>query len=124
MLITPSQIRAARALLEWSGRDLAARLKMSPATISMIESGHNTGSVDTLTAIFEELTRAGVEFLPNDGVARKQANFIEYKGAEGLKSFMDDVYETARDIGGDICLHNAKPAHWDRWLGDEWLDTH
>lgn len=124
MLITPAQIRAARALLEWSGRDLAARLKVSPATISMIESGHNTGSVDTLTAMMAEFTRAGIEFLPNDGVARKQASVLEYKGAEGFRAFMDDVYETARDIGGDICLHNAQPTYWDKWLGKDWGKMH
>lgn len=124
MLITPSQIRAARALLEWSGRDLAARLKMSPATISMIESGHNAGSIDTITAIYTEFAKAGLEFLPNDGVARRQASFIEYKGAEGFRSFMDDVYETARDVGGDFCLHNAVPSYWDKWLGTEWIKMH
>lgn len=124
MLITPSQIRAARALLEWSGRDLAARLKVSPATVSMIESGHNTGSVETLSAMMEEFTRAGIEFLPNDGVARKHVHIVEYKGAEGFRDFLTDVYEIARDVGGDICLHNARPSYWYKWLSEEWYAMH
>ncbi len=93
MFITPAQIRMARALLNWSGRDFATRLKISPATLSMIESGQNVGSVATLTAIYTAFVAAGVEFLPDGAVRPTHGRVRIMEGHEGIKAFFDIVYE-------------------------------
>ena len=60
------QIRAARALVRWSARELAERAGVSLPTIQRIEAadGLPSTSVKTLDAIRRALEEAGVEFTP------------------------------------------------------------
>jgi len=68
--ITSAQIRAARALLNWSARELADRSGVSQSSIHRAEraearpSMHETG----LAALKATLERYGVEFLEASGV--------------------------------------------------------
>lgn len=122
--LTAAQCRAARALLGWSQPDLATRSGMHVQTICAFESESGTPTKRTLTRITETLEKGGVEFQPNDGVARKTSPLTIYNGSDGFKAFMDDVYETAKSVGGEICLLNAKPANWIKWLGQDWYENH
>jgi hypothetical protein len=45
-------------------------------------------------------------------------------GRDGFRVFMDDVYETAQAMGGEICLFNGVPAEIIKWLGDDWYALH
>ena len=65
----------------------------------------------------------GIEFTNHDGV-RRSAPIVTLEGTDGFRSFMDDVYETARDIGGDICLFYTQPELWIKYLGKEWYAMH
>jgi DNA-binding XRE family transcriptional regulator len=63
-IVTPAQIRAARALLYWSTADLAERSLVSRQTIAGIESGKRTSSYDrTLADIIRACDDAGVLFI-------------------------------------------------------------
>jgi transcriptional regulator with XRE-family HTH domain len=64
-MITGHQIRMARTALRLGVRDVAARARVSPATVSRIESG-SAANVTTLDAIRKVLQEAGVTFF-NDG---------------------------------------------------------
>jgi len=71
ILITGTQIRAARALLNWSAADTAARSGVARNTIQRLETfdgipPSRTQSLLELRKIFED---AGVEFIgdPTDG---------------------------------------------------------
>lgn len=123
-MITPGQIRAARGLLRWSQGELGERAGISVPAIANIELEKQQPTIATLDKIERALVSAGIEFLANGGVCPKEVDFTVYKGKTGFSQFMDDVYETAREVGGEICLHNAKPSHWDNWLGDEWFEMH
>jgi len=63
-MITSSQIRAARGLLDWSRKDLAARSGVSFASMMRLESfdGIPSSNVKTLDAIKKAFEDAGVEF--------------------------------------------------------------
>jgi predicted transcriptional regulator len=63
MLISPRQIRAARALLGWTRTELADRALLSITTISDIERGDVDPKATTLTRITTTLEKAGVEFI-------------------------------------------------------------
>jgi len=65
-MLTSDQIRAARALVRWSARELAERAGVSLPTIQRIEAadGLPSTSVKTLDAIRRALEEAGVEFTP------------------------------------------------------------
>ena len=72
-LLTPKistrQMKAARALLEWSQRELAAASGLSAPTIKRLESqtGELKGRGDTVGRIVAALESAGVEFIPENG---------------------------------------------------------
>ncbi len=63
-MLTPDQIRAARALLRWSARELAARSSVHLTTIQRMEGQHGVlrGRIVTLQKVQAALEAAGVEF--------------------------------------------------------------
>jgi hypothetical protein len=68
--ITPEQIRAARALLDWSPTNLATAVRLSRTTI---DSAERTGASDgALLLIRATLEEAGVEFLETPAVTLRK----------------------------------------------------
>jgi transcriptional regulator with XRE-family HTH domain len=66
-MIAASQIKAARALLGLSQRDLAALASVGLATVQRIELATDLrGAADTHWKIQTALEEAGVEFIPPD----------------------------------------------------------
>ncbi len=63
VVIEPSQIRAARALLGWKQTDLAKAAAISEMSIKNIERGATDPRASTLRAIQSALEVAGVIFL-------------------------------------------------------------
>lgn len=70
VMITPAQIRAARALLDWTRETLAQESGVGLRSLVRIEAGEVTPQARSLHSIQEALERAGVQFLPDDGVAK------------------------------------------------------
>jgi transcriptional regulator with XRE-family HTH domain len=68
--ITSAQIRAARALLNWSARELSQRSAVSQSSIHRAERAQNQPSMreHSLAAIKAALEQHGVEFLSDCGV--------------------------------------------------------
>jgi predicted transcriptional regulator len=65
-MITPRQIRAARALLDWSQQQLADKAIVSLNAVARLEKGMVDSRVSTVLAIQKALAKAGIEFLPAD----------------------------------------------------------
>ena len=67
--ITGAQIRAARALIRWSAKDLARAASVGAATVSRaeVEDGHPTITTANLRAMQVALEAAGVEFIHGSG---------------------------------------------------------
>lgn len=123
-MITANQLRAARALLDISQSEIAQAVGISANTISNIEKGTSRPAHDTLSRLQGFFEMQGVEFTESEGVKRSQEKVTAYEGTDGFRKFMDDVYEVASAQGGEICLMNAKPDNWIKWLGREWYDNH
>ncbi len=121
---TIDQIRAARALLNWSQGDLADRAGLSQTGVARIESGINMPNSSTLDKITSAFDDAGIEFITDRGVEKRRGDVKKYSGSEGFRLFMEDVYHVASTEGGEICLYNARPANWIKWLGVEWNEAH
>lgn len=117
-MISRFQITAARALLEWTQDSLANACGITKDMVSKIESGKSQGSLNSLQQIEEALTIAGIEFLDNDGVARKSGGVESYKGRAGFLNFIMDVYATMKS-GGDIYASNVNEDQFLKWEGDE-----
>jgi ribosome-binding protein aMBF1 (putative translation factor) len=70
-MISSSQIRAAKALLRWSGENLANKAGVSLSTIRRVEASEgvpDTQNMKTLLSIMKALEEAGIEFIgaPDD----------------------------------------------------------
>jgi transcriptional regulator with XRE-family HTH domain len=67
--MTGRQMRAARALLNWSAQELAVACKVSLATIRRAEGGDGVPSMTAANAaaVQRALEDAGVEFIPENG---------------------------------------------------------
>ena len=66
-MITPSQIRAARALIGWKQSDLSTACGLSLTGLNNIERGTADPKTSTLTAIRAALESAGVIFIDPNG---------------------------------------------------------
>ena len=64
-MITSGQIKAARALLGWTVRDLAAKAEIGFSTLVRMEQAEGVpgGHVKTLEAVQNALEKAGIEFI-------------------------------------------------------------
>lgn len=65
-IVTSEQIRAGKALLRWSGEELAAKAGVSLSTIRRVEAATGVPegqNLKTLMAITNALEAAGVEFI-------------------------------------------------------------
>lgn len=68
-MITPAQIRAARALLNISQQELANELGVSVITVKRLESERDVYvSLDAVEAAQKALEARGVKFLGQDGL--------------------------------------------------------
>jgi transcriptional regulator with XRE-family HTH domain len=74
-ILTPTECRAARALLDWSQDDLALKSGVSKRAITNFEKGHTTPIRANLAAIKGALEIGGVEFL-EDGALRLKAGRV------------------------------------------------
>lgn len=70
-MLTPNQLRAARALLGIDQRTLAELAGVSVPTIQRMEAsdGYVRGVVDTLTKVIAALEREGIELIREDSVS-------------------------------------------------------
>jgi transcriptional regulator with XRE-family HTH domain len=69
LVLSSELIRAARALLRWEQRDLAAASAVSLATVKRLESkpGVMAAHMSTVSALRKALESAGVEFIDANG---------------------------------------------------------
>ena len=65
LVITPAQVRMARAALGWGVRDLGKRAGIAANTVSQFENGFGA-MVETLVRIQETLEKAGIVFISAD----------------------------------------------------------
>ncbi len=66
-MVDPLQIRAARALLNWSQEQLAVRAGIGVRTVGSLERGGSNLEPETVAAVVGALQAAGIEFLSAPG---------------------------------------------------------
>ena len=64
-MITSGQIRAARSLIKWTGKELAAASGVAFSTLMRLETGDGVPSAQakTLDSIQKAFEKAGIEFI-------------------------------------------------------------
>ncbi len=123
---TIEQIRAARALLDWSQSDLADQAGLSQTGIARIENGTNKPNTQTLEKISAAFENANIEFLGSSGVRKMPEGAVDiYNGHEGFVEFLVDVYETLKLAANDreVVVNNVNENEFLRWEKD-YAKTH
>ena len=100
-MISIEQIRAGRALLGLSQKELAQKAGLSLNSLNNIERDVASPKADSLKAIQCALAEDGVEFLENHGVCLKgerlEIEKMEGQGQDLLQKFYDDML---RELAG------------------------
>jgi transcriptional regulator with XRE-family HTH domain len=66
-MITPSQCRAARGLLDWTQQELANAARIGVATVRLFEGEIGEPRQATLAVLRQAFELAGVEFIDKNG---------------------------------------------------------
>lgn len=106
-MISIQQLRAGRALLDWSQKDLASKTGISLRALANIESGASVPRASTSDFLKQALEKGGVEFLPAAGV-RLRTEVLEiytYEGDEALRVLWTDMFEVLPDGGEYVGVH-------------------
>lgn len=118
-MITAIQIRMARSALDLSQSDVAEAIGIDRKTLVNAEDPSVTSSAETIGKLEGFFLSRGLEFMNNDGVRFAPSGLRIYKGKSDFRAFYDDLYETARTVGGHICLYNGVSAQVMDALGEE-----
>jgi transcriptional regulator with XRE-family HTH domain len=99
MFITVEQIKAARALLKWTQKDLAHHAGLKDDQIQAFEAGR-TRSLDVLESVYKTLTLQGLEFYNGGVIPNKVASYT-------LNSYMDVLNDICMSLpdGGEVLKH-------------------
>lgn len=123
-MINAEQIRAARALLDWSTADLAKLTGLTVNGINKIEREHVDPQNETLNIIQKTFEEAGLEFFPISGVKKKDQIVSIWEGENACTRLLDDVYYELRDTGGEVLISGLDEATCIRSIGQKKLEEH
>jgi transcriptional regulator with XRE-family HTH domain len=102
-MISPEQVRAARAWIKWSQGELAEATKLSPNTIYNLERG-DAISLPKLRQVQRALENIGFEFNDNQSIKRRTDDARTYEGIGSNDLFYDDLLTTLKVSGGDVAV--------------------
>ncbi len=98
--LQPAQIKAARAMLDWSQERMAEEAGVAVSTIRNIETGC-VPSVRVAENIKRAVEKAGLEFTTAEGVQRRR-DFDVFMGEKSTECFLEDLKTTIQLRGGDV----------------------
>jgi len=105
-MITPAQIKAARALLDWKQSDLAEASGLSLPSINNIERAIGSPRVDTMQALQTALENAGIQFTSGRGVALRDEIFEMHKheGPGFVDALNTDMFSCLRGPEDEVLM--------------------
>ena len=104
-MIDHRQIRAARALLNWSQSDLARAAQMATSSIKNAESENSSARKETLGQILDAFDLNGVEFTPGTGLRLKTDVVAVHDGRRATTALLDSIYTHAQAAPDrEVCI--------------------
>lgn len=100
-MITSYQLRAARALLDWTMPDLAARSGVTPDTLRRFENLHTKNLHAETEAALRAALDPLIEFIGDRGVALRDDTLRIINTGDPYLQLLDDAFHTLKD-GGEI----------------------
>jgi len=123
-MIDAEQLRAARGLLDWKTSDLAEKTGLTVNAINKIERGTVHGRRDTMENIQKVFEDAGLEFLPDSGLRKKNRVVLTYEGDAAQQQLLDDVYQTLASTGGEVLIAHVDEDLAIKNLSQDFLTKH
>ncbi len=113
-MITFYHIKAARALLGWTQRDLATHSGVALASVANLEQGKGKAKGKIYEAVLATLDREGIEFTPEPGVRlrREKFQFRLLEGRESVLELWDDVFAALGPTGGEVLISGIDERVW------------
>jgi len=113
-MIAIEQIRAGRAMLNWTQRELAVASGLSLRNIHNIEAGLVVPRLETLKTIKSALEKANIEFLDDCAVRLRRDVFSveKYEGAGAVEFLVRDFLEAYRQGVKELLLCNTMEKRW------------
>jgi transcriptional regulator with XRE-family HTH domain len=108
MRLTPSQLRAARGLLDLTQEALAERAGVALDSVKKFENGRTRKLQDrSERAMIRVLEEGGVEFLDNDGTRRRDDVVRVLEGKNAYLRFLDELYYAVHDTKDEVLFLNV-----------------
>lgn len=101
-MIDSIQIKAARAMLDWSRKDLAIATDLAAETITKIENGLGEARKDTLDKIQSAFERNKIEFTEQSGVRIRSDDLVVISGDDPYLKLLDTMFEEMKDSGDEV----------------------
>jgi transcriptional regulator with XRE-family HTH domain len=122
-MITPQQIKAARALLQWKQTTLAEHAGISLPSINNVERGIGSARLDTMQAIQMALENAGIEFLSGLGVRLREDVFDvhKYEGPDFIKKLNDDLFSCMKGPEDEVVMCSINETMFPKHVPDEMI---
>lgn len=106
-LPSPEDIRAARAYLDWSQKQLGAKCGLTGTGIANIEKRRYRATETNLKKIQKVFWEAAIEFTPGGGF-RPRDNFLTvYRGNDSKLKLQDDIFYTLKDSLGEVLIYGV-----------------
>lgn len=96
-MIRGFQIRAARALLDWSADELAKKAGLSRIGVNRIEDETVQPRAKKLAQIIDVFDKHGIEFVGERGATFKSGQITKLQGENAFFYVLDDVIATLRE---------------------------
>jgi len=84
-MLTPDQLRAARALVKWSREDLSNKSGVAAMTIKGFELLGADSKISTLNKVRRALEAAGVEFIDEGAKSDEGGPGVRLRGPKGKR---------------------------------------
>lgn len=119
-MLSVEQIKAARALLDWTQDDLAKAAELSKPMINTLERRIANPKVETIASIQKALEKAGVEFTDGPGVKLRSAVLKTqvFEGEDSLIRLVHDIFETLVGTDKELMISGIEEEKYKK-LGGE-----
>lgn len=122
MRLTGSQIAAAIALSGMTQEGLATEAGIGRNTLNKIINGTAAYRDETIQKICKILDLRGIEFLPGEGVRKREKTVTTLTGDNCLEQLLIDVYKSLQDTGGELLIAHLDEGRASKSLTKEFLD--
>jgi len=123
-MISIEQIKAARALLDWTQDDLAKAANLSKPSINTLERRIANPKVDTMAAIQRALEEAGVEFTDGPGVKLRSSVLKTeiFEGEDSLIRLVHDIFDTLSGEDKELLIAGVAEKSYEEQGGQKIVD--